>query len=194
MKSNPPFRLLCLLAVVLIPVEAGAQNKRKTIKEIREKAEPGPNHALLDPCVGEWKVRMQYRLKPDSNPETAVGKAEIRWILGKRFLEQTIEGKGAAGSLEGIGLIGYDNIRKKYTATWINTMSTGQMRATGAVAGDRRTFQFKATATDPIDGKEKQFDMVFRIVDANTLQYLVYAPNPDGGDRITMMNIGYQRK
>jgi|GEM_PF-3570066 len=174
-----------------------AQNpalSQNSIRQIREKARPGKYHALLEAFSGKWKIRIQYRIRPETNPETAVGTAEFHWILGKRFLEQIVNGKGIAGSYEGRGIVGYDNVLGHYSGMWVDTMNTGLSRSIGSVEADGKTFHFKFTGTNPLKGKEASYDAVFRILDRNRLHYRLVQSDPETGNSIAMLTIDYRRK
>ncbi len=197
MKTDLIIRAALLVPFLLVMLQhhqsASAQSEN-LIRSLRNSAKPGENHALLDPFCGRWKIRIEYRLRPDTNPETAQGGAEFRWIMGKRFLEQVVDGKGIAGEFEGRGLIGFDNVLNQYTGVWIDSMNSGMTRSTGRRESDGKTFLFKATGTDVIEAKEKTSDTILRIITNDELQYLVYQPHPKTGDAVLMLKISYQRE
>lgn len=185
---------LCPLVGMIIFAALTACHAQNPVRELREKAKPAAHHKRLNALVGEWKVRIQYRIKPGLNPETALGRAEFRWILDGHFLEQVVDGKGIAGSYEGRGLIGYDNVLHHYVGSWIDTMNSGMARSTGKLDPDGRTIHFAVKTTDPLEEKEVQFRGYFKILSPNEIQYLLFAPHPETGDPVPMLNIGYRRK
>ena len=186
-------RILHLTMSLLVFSSAGGED-RKSIREIREASRPGDDHALLNPLVGEWKVRMQYRVRPDANPEMAMGKAEFQWILGQRFLEQIFEGKGAAGALEGRGLIGYDNLMNHYVGTWIDSMNSGMTWSTGKAHPQERVIHFDAAKTDPLTAEATDYDVYLRILNTNQVQYIVSTKSPDPNERIVVLQMDYARR
>lgn len=197
MKTDQLIRMALsgLTLLVALPFHhiASAQSGN-LVADLRSKARPGQHHSQLDPFIGKWKIRIEYRLRPSTNPESAQGTAEFRWIMGKRFLEQVVEGKGIAGDFEGRGLIGYDNVLGHYTGVWIDTMNSGITRSTGRREDDGKTFLFKASGTDVLDAKEKTFDTILRILTNDELQYLVYQPHPETGEAVAMLKISYRRE
>ncbi len=179
---------VCLLGV--LPAQA------QSIKELRIKAQPSEAHEKLEALEGEWTIRIQYRRKTDTNPERAVGKAQFRWILGKRFLEQTLQGSGRASSYTGQGIIGYDNVAETYVCTWVDTMNSGITHGKGQLMerDGQLIWQFLTTATDPATGEAKQYETFFRVLDENSLQYILYDTQAETGERVALINIGYRRE
>jgi len=176
------FSALCLLL-------SSSVYSQQPLKTIRQASKPGAEHAKLDFLEGEWKIRIQYQIRPGSNPESASGKAEFRWILGKRFMEQTVDGKGIAGNFEGRGTTGYDNVLGHYAGVWVDTMNSGVTRSKGEVDAGGSVFKFSGTTTDALEKKEVAFSSVLEKINADELRYTVASKS---GEKV--LEIHYRRK
>ena len=84
--------------------------------------------------------------------QESTGTSENKMILGGRYLEQHYDGTMMGQPFCGIGY-GFDNYKKKYVATWIDSMGTGILVTTGHrgqggeghhVMGDRWTIPGEA--------------------------------------------------
>ena len=98
-----------------------------------EAGKPGPEHAKLQPLVGNWTYTCKFWMDPSQPPMESTGTIERKWVLGKRFVEEKVVGTNFDGTpgFEGVGLIGYDNGRKQYTSSWTCNMGTGTSTGLG---------------------------------------------------------------
>ncbi len=72
-------------------------------------------------------------------PRTSEGTLEQKWILEGRFLQQTYQGELMGSRFSGIGYIGYDNSRKRYLSTWMDSAGTTIHTRTGSFDRDGKT-------------------------------------------------------
>ncbi len=92
---------------------------------MRRLAQPGPGHARLEPLVGAWATTTTMWVAPDQPPLQTHGRATRRWILGGRFLEESLEGQGPDGTpYAGRLLTGFDNGVGAYRGIWISDGAT----------------------------------------------------------------------
>jgi Protein of unknown function (DUF1579) len=127
--------------------ELSIPSPKEFAKAMADASQPGPEHAKLEPLVGKWKSTCKFWMDPSQPPVETEGTIERRWILGKRFLEEKIEGTNFDGQpgFEALGVIGYDNAKKKYTSSWFCSMGTGTCTGFGTSdAPDTFTFQTEA--------------------------------------------------
>jgi hypothetical protein len=52
-----------------------------------------------------------------------------------------------------MGYWGYDNITKKYTGTWMDSMGTAMMNSTGKMDASGKVMTYTAMVNDPMTGK-----------------------------------------
>ena len=60
----------------------------------------------------------------------------------------------------GVGTTGYDNTKKKFVGTWIDSMSTGIMRSEGTADPTGKVITAQAVGSDPLTGKESRTRIV----------------------------------
>jgi hypothetical protein len=153
---------------------------------------PGDAHKKLDPFVGTWDTKISMWMMPGTDPMTHTGTSTNAWVMGGRYLEQRYKGDVMGMPFEGIGYTGYDNIKKQYWGTWMDSMSTGVMSSAGT-ASDGKTFEFAATMADPMTGKDSTSTEKLTITDADHHTMEMWSPGPDG-KLFKMMEIAYTRK
>src|SRR5688572_15501161 len=158
----------CIAALLLIPVTLAAsfaprQEKKPTeatagkddpmMAKMKEYGAVGPAHKVLEPHVGKWSFEMKF-YQPDGTPaETSKGTSEAKWIMGGRFVEETISGTFMGEPFNGRGTTGYDNIKKKYVSTFVDNMSSGIFHSEGTYDTATKTFQYAGESPDVMAGK-----------------------------------------
>jgi hypothetical protein len=129
---------------------------------------PGPTHQLLAKSDGEWTEELTMWMAPGAQPEKSTSTASNKMILGGRYQHSTHTGNVMGMPFEGIGITGYDNIKKVFVSTWIDNMGTGIMYSEGKWNEATKTVEFKGMGVDPVSGKELKIRQVMKIVDDNT--------------------------
>ncbi|MCH8148016.1 MAG: DUF1579 domain-containing protein [Planctomycetes bacterium] len=141
-------------------------------------ATPGAYHDNLKPLVGTWATTSKYWMKPGGDPKVGQGTAVKKMVLDGRYLSEDYSGMSAFGPFHGIGLTGYDNARKKYVDTWVDSMGTGIMLSYGTCDSSGKTITFQSEYEDPMDGKTKKHRSVIKIInnDKHILEMFVTEP------------------
>lgn len=156
-------------------------------------ATPGEAHRLLQPFVGSFVVTSTMWQAPGAPPEVTKGTSENAWVLGERWVQQHFKGEVMGMPFEGIGYTGYDNFKKKYIGTWIDSMSTMLMVNEGAADPAGKTFTASGTVNDVMTGKPATFREVTRVIDANKHVMEMFGADK-AGKEFKMMEIVYTRK
>jgi hypothetical protein len=172
----------------------GDTNKMKAeaMAKWQEYATPGEGHKVMEQLVGNWDYSLKYWMSPDAPPSETSGTNDVKWILGNRFLEMNVKSTSKEQPFQGMGIIGYDNAKKEYVNTWIDTMGTGMMNATGSYDAETKTMTEEGTYTDPAAG-ELSFKGATKFIDENHINYQMYTSTPDGTEFLNM-EINYTRK
>jgi len=155
-------------------------------------ATPGDGHKIMGQLEGNWDYSLKYWTSPNTPPEESTGTNDVKWILGNRFLEMNVQGTSMGQPFEGMGLLGYDNTKKEYTSTWIDTMGTGMMSATGSYDPGTKSITEVGNFTDPMLG-EQSFKGITKFVDTDNITYEMFISTPTG-EEFRVMEINYTRK
>jgi hypothetical protein len=153
-------------------------------------ATPGPEHANLKYCVGEWKASLKHWMEPGAEPAVSVGKEVNTEILGGRFVQTHFTGDFMGSPFEGHGYIGYDRIKKKYVSTWIDCMGTQVMMQWGDYDAATKTYTFLNEMTKP-DGTPMKGQMIDKITGPDTHVMTMY--HEMDGKMVKAMEISYER-
>jgi hypothetical protein len=188
---------LCLL-VAASPVVAKEKKQEKQMdpqammEEYKKLATPGEPHKQLASLSGSWTTKTKEWMEPGKPPTEADGTAEMKMVLDGRYLQQEYNSTMMGQPYTGIGTTAYDNLRKKYVTTWMDTMGTGIFTMEGTGSPDGKTITMKGSHPKP-DGGQMTHRAVWKIVDSNTQIFEMYGTH-DHGKEAKMMEIVYTRK
>jgi hypothetical protein len=110
------------IGLVVLVNSALAQNDKAPptpgalLKALAESGQPCAEHKKLQPFVGDWAITVKLWTSPGQPPAEAKGTAERKWIMGGRFVQETVKIECKGKIFEGMGLLGYDKAQKKFTA------------------------------------------------------------------------------
>lgn len=156
-------------------------------------ATPGEGHKVLEPIVGTWDVQMTMWQAPGAPAQVSKGVSEDTWVLGRRFVRESVHSEFNGMPFEGLGYTGYDNFKKQYVGSWMDTMGTMMMTMTGSADPSGKVITATSTMDDVMTGKKMTVRQVTRIVDANKHVFEMFGPDP-AGNEFKMMEAVYTRK
>jgi hypothetical protein len=171
--------------------QAAAMDEKAMMEAWMKVATPGEGHKWLEPVVGTWDAKITMWMAPGAPPQQSTGTSENTWVLGGRFVQQRHEGNFMGQPFSGIGYTGYDNYKKKYVGTWMDTMGTMVMVSQGEAAG--KTLSMTSTIDDILTGKATAVKSEIKIVDPDHHVMEMWGPDP-AGKQFKTMEIQYTRK
>lgn len=142
----------------------------KMMRKMQEHATPGTAHKIFDKLIGKWKTETTMM---GGGP--SAGNAEFQWILGNRYVQQTFDGKMMDMPFQGMGLMGYDNYKKKYTATWVDSISTTKNDMEGMLDRSGKIINFYGTMDEYLTGEhDKPVKYVLDLSQDDTILFEVH--------------------
>jgi hypothetical protein len=179
---------------------AGQPNESEMMAMMMELAKPGDNHKLLARGVGTWTYAVKMWMDPNAAPMESSGTSVAREILGGRYIISDHTGKmqmpGPDGKMmdmefKGMATEGYDNVKKKFVATWIDNMGTGIMNLEGTYDPGTKSLTYLAEY-EMMPGMKTKIREVIKVTDQNhrTLEWY----EDRGGTEVKTMEITYTRK
>jgi Protein of unknown function (DUF1579) len=179
------------------PKSADAQQPANAPPSAQEMADamaatmPGIVHAQLAKLEGKWKVTMSIILD-GIEPEKSEGTAELKMILGGRFIQETGDESMMGFPVEHSRLWGYNNGSKKYQAVWLYTMSTGFLQMEGTSDNDGKSIQWKGHF-DNESGIREDITAVTTFVDDDHFEMELSAGEMPDGSAGPKMKSAYAR-
>src|SRR5437868_12279775 len=180
---------------------AGQPNQAEMMKQMMELAKLNENHKLLADLAGTWSYTVKFWMNPDPNakPQESKGTAVRKSMMDGRYFVMDVTGKmdipGPDGkkkemTFKGMGVEGYDNVKKKFVGTWVDNMGTGIMVSEGDYDPATKTFTYTGEV-EAIPGMKQKIREVVKITDKDHHVFEWYEDR--GGLEAKTMEINYTR-
>jgi hypothetical protein len=154
---------------------------------------PGPEHQVLAGRVGKWDAKVTIWQAAGAPPISDMATTEVAAIFDGRYFADTTAGHFMGMPFNGHGLMGYDNMKKKYFSAWIDNMGTGLMVSEGTYDAATKTFSFVGQAPDVMAGTYRPTKSTEKWVSADEWQIQMFNQTPDGKGWWKNMEIVYTR-
>ena len=134
-----------------------AQND-SAMKAWQDYMTPGDVQKMLAKYDGTWNSNVSVWMKPGTAPMVNKSVAVNTMILDGRYQQSKIKGDYGGMPFEGFSLLGYDNMKKVFTSTWMDNFGTGTMTLEGTWDSTSKTITCKGKMFDPMSTvKEEMF-------------------------------------
>ena len=184
-----------------VSAPGGQPNPQEMMKQMMEFAKLNENHKLLTDLDGNWNYTIKMWMNPDPNapPQQSKGTASRKSVMGGRYVMMDVSGKmqmpGEDGKMQdmqfkGMGIEGYDNVKKKFVASWIDNMGTGIQFSDGTYDPATKTLTY-TSELEPMPGMKMPVREVIKIADNNHMTLEWYENH--GGQEKKTMEINYTR-
>jgi hypothetical protein len=182
--------------------QMSAADMQNMMKQMLEMSKLNENHKLLTSLDGTWDYTIKFWMNPDPNakPQESKGTATRKSIMGGRYVMMDVSGKmqmpGEDGKMKdvmfkGMGMEGYDNVKKKFVASWIDNMGTGIEFSEGTYDPATKSFTY-TSEVEAIPGMKTQVREVVKVPDNNHMSLDWY--ENQGGQEKKTMEISYTKK
>jgi hypothetical protein len=179
----------------------GQPNEAEMMKQMMELSKLNENHKLLADLAGTWNYTVRFWMNGDSSskPQESKGTAVRKSTMDGRYYTLDVSGKmempGPDGKkkemmFKGMGIEGYDNVKKKFVGSWIDNMGTGIMFAEGDYDPATKTFTYTGEI-EAIPGMKQQIRETIKITDKD--HHLFEWFENRGGQEVKTMEIAYTR-
>jgi hypothetical protein len=157
-----------------VPGDASPQEVARAMAETIRLATPGPEHKRLAALAGDWTVELTLS-PPGKEPERSTGRARAATVLGGRWLvvELSVPVQGVA--IEGLYMIGFDNLRRLYAASWRDSLSTWSIECLGAQdPKDEKRIALQGLLFDAVSPAGREFRLDFVIEGPDAFAFVVF--------------------
>lgn len=155
----------------------------------------GPQHKALEVFAGDWNCVCEAVMMPGTPAMKSTGTNQSKSIFGGRYITSAYKGKMGEEDFEGMGILGYDNIKKKYFNTWIDGCGTGIHVSWGTADASGKKYTFNTTQDCPMTGKPMPVKTVYTIKNNSTINFEYWTEDPDAaGKMYKCLDITYTRK
>jgi hypothetical protein len=152
------------------------EDQAKMMARYKQAMTPGKQHKGLMAKVGKWKVTSKLFMEgPGTKAAVTQASATFSSALGGRFLKQDYKGISPFGPFEGIGYQGYDNFRKQYVGTWMDSGGTTVSFSRGIMDPKGKVIRYYGVMDEPMTGEvSKPVMWVVRDINADKFVFEVH--------------------
>lgn len=156
---------------------------------------PGEMHRKLAEGAGTWTTTNTMWMAPDMPPMTTTGTATTRMSMDGRFaITEVTSSMGEMGTMNGMSIVGYDNVQKKFVSTWIDNMGSGMMQGVGTSTDGGNRIDWVYTYSCPITNCQRTMREVHAHPDKNTFVIESFAKDPRTNVEMKCMRMEAKRK
>lgn len=142
-------------------------DKSAEMKAWKDYMTPGPMHEMMAQLTGNWKTNYKFWMDPSAEPMLTEGTSTIEMILGGRHQMSKSNSSVMGMPMEGIWILGFDNITNEFTAIWIDNMGTGTAIAKGKYDESTETITMYGNMIDPFSKKDMKFKQSLKMIDSD---------------------------
>jgi hypothetical protein len=160
------------LTILAVLITAGysflhAQSQDDT-KKWMDYMTPSDMQQMIAKWDGEWNEEVKMWQAPGTPEQSMQSFCTNKMILGGRYQESRHEGNFMGMPFEGIGIMGWDNVRKVFVSSWIDNFGTGMMYMEGTWDATKKAMTLTGKMTDPVSGQQVDVKQVMTIIDDDT--------------------------
>ena len=134
------------------------------VDALKKYANVGKGHSNLKRVKPKNQQKIKWWSAPGAEPRESEAKSAGTWLLGNRFMKQTIKGKWLGTSFEGQAILGYDNATEEYQMIWMSDLGTGMVFSRGKCDSTGQIFTLHGEYYDPIEERTRKVKMVMQIL------------------------------
>ena len=152
----------------------------------------GDEHKWLAGLAGKWKTSCKQSIRPGSALVESAGTSEFKLLMDGRYLIENNLSAGSLGNSQAMGVIGFNNVTRKFERVWFDTHSTAMVKSEGDFIKDRDEIRWTDQWSDPAVGQITTTKSALRRLDDKHMAFTrsVMLPNKE---EFTTLVIQYQK-
>ena len=156
------------------------QENEADMEALVQAGAPSEHHEHLDSLVGKWDAVFKMWMSADAEPIVSQGTVTREWILGGRFLKETVEAESVWGTFQAIAYLGYNKLDGRYEFVWMEDLSTAMYFETGSFDPDKKILRTSGSHRDPFTRQLLTARGELDMSDPDRHVFVGYSIGPDG--------------
>ena len=146
----------------------------------------GDVHKMIAATDGEWSEKVLMWMDPNtSTPTETATTTTNEMIPGGRYQLSKTKGTMMGMPFEEMSLLSYDNIKKKFTSTWVDNFGTGTRTLEGDWNDATKSIELKGKTFDPTTGKDISMRQNIKFIDNDHREMQMF-DSKNGTEKKTM--------
>lgn len=209
MKSRCIFFAFLLIVCLSAPIAANGQQKtmdkekmagqqkamtqEQMMEQMMKYATPVKEHEYLKKYVGDWDVEVKSFPAPGAQPMVSQGVMKGQLLYGGRYVKTEFESTMMGMPFQGMQIIGYDLFKKKYSAVWLDNMSTYFAPTTGTLDPAGKIYTETGVWPDPMTGGTSKVKIVTTWLTDGKYTFEMFMTGADGKE-VKGLEITYTKR
>src|SRR5262245_62317598 len=172
-----------IAAVSLVVMAAGGLALAAARRQDQAWAPPKPTkfHEFRKQMEGTWDTTAEFMGdKPGDPMQKSKGSGSDKLALNGLFLITDYKGEMGGAEFIGHGIMGYDTHKKKYTGSWVDSMSTAIWSMEGTVDDAGKIFSGTMEGPNPVTGETMKMRMVTEVTGKDSKRMTMFATGEEG--------------
>jgi hypothetical protein len=186
--------LLILSLFCSVYAQQTQQDQQKMVEAYMKIMAVNENHEYFKDFVGDWIVSTKAWMMPGAEPSISEGTSKGELIMGGRFLKMHFKSSMFGMPFEGLQIIGYDNLKKKYVIFWIGNASTAFYLSEGTRNESGKVLTDWGESENPLTGKIEKARGVTTLINKDEFVYEMFMVGPDGKEYKSLENRAKRKK
>ena len=133
---------------------------KEWMEKVKQFTEPSEHHKILERFIGKWNTETRFVMGGQTSPPEK-GTAEYSWLMDGRWLQSKSTGTLMGKPMESFHLLGYDNFKKSFVTTTVNSIDTAMLHSEGDMDPGGNTLITYGTLDEYLTGEHDK--MVKRV-------------------------------
>ncbi len=168
------------------------QQIQQAMADYMKLSQKSDGHKVLERFAGDWDVT-QTMLMPGMPETKAEATATNTLVLDGKYLKTDYSGSMMGQPFDGIGIMGYDNLRKQFFMFWCDSAGTSPYLSHGSLSQDGTTITLIGPMDEPMTGEIGKPAM-WKTTWINEDSYMMEAFEIVYGDPMPVIRFTYNRK
>jgi hypothetical protein len=143
---------------------------------------------------GNWDAKVKTYAEPGKDPIESTATYAAKMEIGGLFLVGEIKGKMLDMDFFAKSISGYDTFKKKYTGTWVDSMSPCLYSLEGSFDKTGKVYTEIMEGPNPGTGEKMKLRLVTEIKDKDSMNTKMFGTDPGAKEERLWMELIYTRK
>ena len=134
-------------------------------RAVEQASSPTKYHKNFRPVRGRYEQTVKWWAAPGAAAKESTCLSDTEWLLGARFMMQTVEGRWLDKSFQAVAILGYDRGAEQYTSVWMDTLGTKMLFSKGTYDEAAKTITMQGEYVDAISRQTIKTRMIMQLPD-----------------------------
>lgn len=187
-----------MLSLILVlgakPQDGGGDPMSEMMAQAAKWTAPGEKHKILERFLGEWETEMKFTMAGMDKMPPSKGTSNVSWLMEGRWLKSESTGSMMGMPMNSFMILGYDNFKKSFRATMINSIDTAMLVSEGDLTQKEDVLITYGTLDEYLTGEhDKMVKYVWRFLNEDEILFEVH-DLPIGEENTKVFEIRSKRK